>query len=85
MTTHDLKTWPRYWSDVNAGRKTFEIRQDDRGFAVGDLLLLREWDPSTDLYTGNWCLVRVTYLMAANEDLGLRSGFVLMGIELWTQ
>jgi hypothetical protein len=45
MTTHRLKTHPGPFADVEAGRKQFEIRKDDRGFAVGDVLVLEEWSP----------------------------------------
>ncbi len=46
MRTHSLKTWPEPWHAVRSGAKTFEVRRDDRGFAVGDELLLRLFDPS---------------------------------------
>jgi hypothetical protein len=38
---HELKTDPDAFDAVAAGQKTHEIRKDDRGFAVGDQLLLR--------------------------------------------
>lgn len=38
---HDLKILPTYFDDVAKGRKTFELRFDDRGYFEGDLLLLR--------------------------------------------
>lgn len=42
---HELKTWPRFFEAVKTGRKTFEVRRDDRGFMPEDTLKLREWIP----------------------------------------
>lgn len=43
--THTLKVWREFFDALADGTKTFEVREDDRSFAVGDTLLLREWDP----------------------------------------
>jgi len=43
---HELKTWPEFWDAIRIGAKTFELRFDDRGFAVGDVLELRRWRPN---------------------------------------
>lgn len=45
MTIHDLKCWPADFAAIEAGTRTHEARRDDRGFAVGDTLRLREWTP----------------------------------------
>lgn len=42
---HDLKIWPQFYSRVADGSKTFEIRDNDRNFQMGDTVTLREWDP----------------------------------------
>ena len=42
MKTHELKTDPAPFDEVAAGRKTHELRKDDRDFEVGDTLRLRK-------------------------------------------
>jgi Domain of unknown function (DUF3850) len=45
--THRVKSWPENFSSVVAGRKTFEVRRDDRSppYQCGDLVMLQEWVP----------------------------------------
>lgn len=42
---HTLKIQPQYFSAVQSGAKPFEIRKNDCGFKVGDVLELEEWEP----------------------------------------
>lgn len=80
MTEHELKSWPIYFRDVAAGIKTFEIRINDRGFVVGDVLRLREWDPDTKFYTGREVRRRVAAIYDIDSlNIGVR-GFVAMEI-----
>lgn len=46
---HILKTWPEPFKALADGRKTFEFRNDDRGFEVGDMLVLRQFVPRTEV------------------------------------
>ncbi|WP_432702454.1 DUF3850 domain-containing protein [Lysinibacillus sphaericus] len=62
MTVHELKIAPEYFGPVFDGIKTFEIRKDDRGYQVGDLLLLKEYENCA--FTGKAVLKQVTYLTA---------------------
>lgn len=62
-TVHVLKTWPEYFQPVLLGVKTFEKRRNDRDFRVGDRLLLQEWDPETQRYTGRELWAHVTYIL----------------------
>lgn len=66
--THELKTWPGYWAAVASGVKTFEIRREDRGFKVGDVLKLNEYTIANG-YTGRVLTRRVTYLLDLTEIL----------------
>jgi hypothetical protein len=81
MTEHDLKCWPEYFQAVRSGRKPFEIRkEDDRRFAEGDTLRLREWEPLSSSYTGASVSVRVSYVLRGGP--WLPEGYVCMGVKL---
>lgn len=62
MTVHNLKTWPEPFMSVFSNVKKFEIRKDDRGFNVGDSVLLCEWDPKSREYTGRMMKFPITYI-----------------------
>ena len=74
---HELKTWPEFFQAVKRGEKRHEVRDNDRDYRVGDVLLLREYEPLTGNYTGDELRVRVTWLGTAF----LPSPLVAMSIE----
>jgi hypothetical protein len=46
---HELKIHPQYYARVADGTKTFEVRDNsDRGFQMGDTVVLREWNPEKE-------------------------------------
>lgn len=51
MTDHHLKIWPEFFAKLVDGTKTFEVRRNDRGFKMGDVLWLEEWS-TAEHYTG---------------------------------
>ena len=61
MKLHELKTWPPFFQDIKDEKKTFDVRPDDRNFKVGDYLLLWEWNPDAEDYTGREILVEIVY------------------------
>lgn len=80
MKIHELKTWPQFYQPTEEGKKRFEIREDDRGFEAGDLLLLREYDTTEGKYTGREMMVKVDFLMRRWSEMGLKDGYVIMSI-----
>jgi hypothetical protein len=78
MSAHTLKTWPEPFAAVADGTKTHEYRHDDRSFAVGDTLCLREWEPSVERFTGRMCVRIVTYI--SRDAFGIPPGYVVMSI-----
>ena len=73
---HELKCWPEFFSAIVSGVKTFEIRKNDRGFTAGDELLLKEYVPLSQSYTGAEVLVQVPYITSAY----MREDYVVMSI-----
>lgn len=61
---HELKLLDKYFDDVASGVKSFEIRKNDRNYAVGDVLILREIlsSESRIVYTGRKIQCEVTYV-----------------------
>ncbi len=76
---HILKTHPLYFQAVLTGKKNFEIRKNDRGFSVGDQLLLKETeDESGEKLTGRKILVIVDYI----TDFEQKEDYVVMAISV---
>lgn len=84
---HDLKTDPEPFEAVLSGRKTHEIRLNDRGFKVGDRLVLRETLYSAaklreiggvPQYTGRAINKTVSHIQ---EGYGLAPGWVILSFE----
>ena len=79
---HSLKTDPKYLNAIGRGEKTFEVRKDDRGFKVGDWLVLREYDQRTKTYGPRWIGCKITYILDATAGFGLIRGWCVLGIQL---
>lgn len=90
---HELKIWPQYFERVKDGSKTFEIRNNDRGFQSGDTVVLKEWDPTMvsqsdhDLlpeykepagYTGRSLTFKIGYVLPIDAE---RVVFSLLPVE----
>ena len=79
MKEVEKKILPQFFKDVLTGRKTFEIRKDDDGVEVGDVLVLREYDG--EKYTGKRVKRVVTYVLRDCAEYGLMDGFAVYGIQ----
>ena len=84
MTIHELKIQLDYYNAIVNGRKTFELRKDDRGFRVGDLIQFRILGKNlfglnnsflaTDLYV-------ITYILKDVPEYGLDKDYCILGIK----
>ena len=73
---HELKTWPEYYTHLLSGRKTFELRRNDRAYRENDTLWLREYEPVNRTYTGREMRRVVTYMLATD----MSGDFVVMAL-----
>ena len=61
------KCWPEYFESVKSGVKKFEVRLADFDCEIGDTLILEEWNPDTQKYTGRLLSKRITYLLNTKD------------------
>lgn len=71
---HDLKCIEPYFSAVKAGRKPFEIRNNDRNFMHGDTFTLHQYDDELKVFNGDSVgPLTITYITSYEQ----RSGYVV--------
>lgn len=88
MKVHELKTDPEPFQAVWSGVKTYELRKNDRGFMVGDVLRLREtrhtgaqMQSGAPLeYTGRSKTRRVSHILFG-PVYGLEADWVILSLE----
>lgn len=79
--THILKVWPEFYEAIENGSKTFEIRSTkDRKFKVGELVVLKWFDPKTNICNGEEIKKRISYVLD-NPDFGIKEGYAILGLQ----
>jgi hypothetical protein len=88
---HELKTWPRFFEPLVAGKKTFELRENDRKFKEGDTLTLKEFIPDlgiddagkpTGTYSGSEAHATVLGVTDLDGAFMTKEGWVILSIRL---
>lgn len=73
---HDVKLGTTFFDDVKTGRKTFELRKNDRGYKEGDTIVMHEYKDGTT--TGRTIEKKIVYML---EDFtGLEDGYCILGL-----
>jgi len=76
--THDLKCATRWFERAADNSKQFELRLDDRSYAVGDELVLHEYDEGHP--TGRTLRRRVSCVVRHTDGPWLMTGHVALGL-----
>lgn len=72
---HKIKILPCFADDIFSGEKTFEIRENDRGYQKGDIILFHTSDGSE--HKINAAKYRIAYVLSG---YGLKNGYVVLGL-----
>lgn len=73
---HVLKISPQYFEDVCFGKKNFEVRINDRGYKVGDRLMLFEYPSIKKRYT-----FRTVQYVLLGGQYGIEKDYVVLGLQ----
>ena len=79
--THVFKIWPEYYRAVLERRKQFEVRKKRPmvAYCVGDIIILYEFDPASDKYTGRIWTGVITFVL--DDERFCKEGFAILGIK----
>jgi len=62
MKKIEKKCWPEYFEKILSGDKTFDVRLADWKCESGDTLVLKEYDPHHNRYTGRVIEKKIAYV-----------------------
>jgi len=79
---HDIKIHEEYLFDVATGRKNFEVRKNDRNYKAGDTVIMREYNPTKEAYTGRAIDLKITYVL--ENYPALEPGYCVFGFTILT-
>lgn len=81
------KTWTEAFEKVFSGEKTFDARLANFDVKPGDILVLEEYDPTANKYTGRKIEKEITFVLNSKEqkfwsqsDIK-KYGLVIMGLK----
>lgn len=75
---HQIRLSAQYFEDVCSGKKNFELRKNDRGYKIGDILEMMEYKDGRN--TGRMARAEVTYLL--EDYTGLEEGYCIMAVKI---
>jgi len=84
---HSLKIAKKYFKAIKRGDKTFEVRNDDRNFQVGDLITFKTANYAfNQLHELRWYdapgMWQVTYKLTSKDfPDGIKEGYCVLGIK----
>ena len=86
MKLHELNIKHEYLVDIVMGRKTFELRKNDRDYQVGDLIRFIDIKQSDSdgcdyVYIDKDTLYKITYVLKDVPQYGLDKDYCILAIK----
>ena len=93
MKLHVLKIKEEYLYEILRGKKTFEIRKNDRNYQIGDLIHFvdtdgREYnyryfydDDDIRVHCIELVIYQITYILENASEYGLEDGYCILSIK----
>lgn len=87
MKIHDVKSWSHFFDAIKGGWKKHDLRDMERGYEVGDIIILNRYDNIKGEYTGERLEVRITYITSeqvpcAYSSAVLKRGYCILSLEI---
>jgi hypothetical protein len=79
MSTHVLKCKNPYFEECWHKRKPFEVRRCDRDFKEGDTVILKEYNPVGNIYSGREITAQISYILMKFD--GIKKGYWVLGLK----
>lgn len=85
---HEMKSWPWFFQAFMDGNKLHDLRQKDRDFQIGDVVVLKEYDPRTGKYSGSELAMEISYMTSNDTPCALSSNalardHVILSLRKW--
>ena len=80
MVIHELKIMSNFANEIVNGNKTFEIRENDRGFQKGDRVKFNVLDMNGMSFPSHMLCKRTYEITYVLSGWGLKDGYVVFGI-----
>lgn len=75
---HQIRLASMYFNDVVSGKKSFELRKNDRNYKIGDILEMLEFNDGR--HTGRTVKAEVTYML--EDYTGLTEGYCILATKV---
>ena len=84
---HFVKSHPDYFLNILNGVCFHELRKNDRDYKVGDAMVLMEWNPIDEEYSGRELLVDITdktdlHNVCAVSTVALHPDYCILSIKI---